>query len=50
MAKLAGASFSVAAQGTPRDIMQPALIERCFGFAVRMLDARDRTAPAAVPA
>jgi iron complex transport system ATP-binding protein len=30
--------------------MQPALIERCFGFAVRMLDTGDGSAPVAVPA
>ncbi|MFM0206319.1 heme ABC transporter ATP-binding protein [Paraburkholderia sediminicola] len=44
------AEGSIIAQGTPRDIMQPALIERCFGFAVRMLDAGDGSAPVAVPA
>lgn len=41
---------TIIAQGAPRDIMQPALIERCFGFAVRMLDAGDGSAPVAVPA
>lgn len=44
------ADGTIIAQGTPRDIMQPALIERCFGFAVRMLDAGDGSAPVAVPA
>lgn len=44
------ADGTIVAQGAPRDIMQPALIERCFGFAVRMLDAGDGSAPVAVPA
>lgn len=44
------ADGTLIAQGTPREIMQPALIERCFGFAVRMLDAGDGSAPVAVPA
>ncbi|MFM0643279.1 heme ABC transporter ATP-binding protein [Paraburkholderia bryophila] len=44
------ADGTIIAQGTPREIMQPALIERCFGFAVRMLDAGDGSAPVAVPA
>ncbi|MFM0499745.1 heme ABC transporter ATP-binding protein [Paraburkholderia caffeinilytica] len=44
------ADGTIIAQGTPRDIMQPALIEQCFGFAVRMLDAGDGSAPVAVPA
>ncbi|MFL9865640.1 heme ABC transporter ATP-binding protein [Paraburkholderia fungorum] len=44
------ADGTIIAQGSPRDIMQPALIERCFGFAVRMLDAGDGSAPVAVPA
>jgi iron complex transport system ATP-binding protein len=44
------ADGTIIAQGAPRDIMQPALIERCFGFAVRMLDAGDGSAPVAVPA
>jgi iron complex transport system ATP-binding protein len=44
------ADGTIIAQGAPRDIMQPALIERCFGFAVRMLDAGDGLAPVAVPA
>ncbi|WGS52787.1 heme ABC transporter ATP-binding protein [Paraburkholderia sp. D15] len=44
------ADGTIIAQGAPREIMQPALIERCFGFAVRMLDAGDGSAPVAVPA
>ena len=39
------ADGTIIAQGAPRDIMQPALIERCFGFAVRMLDAGRRLGP-----
>jgi iron complex transport system ATP-binding protein len=44
------AEGTIIAQGTPHEVMQPALIERCFGFAVRMLDAGHGTAPLAVPA
>ncbi|MFL9883523.1 heme ABC transporter ATP-binding protein [Paraburkholderia agricolaris] len=44
------ADGTIIAQGSPHDIMQPALIERCFGFAVRMLDTGDGSAPVAVPA
>jgi len=29
--------------------MQPELIERCYGLAVRMLDAGGESAPVAVP-
>ncbi|MFT4065924.1 heme ABC transporter ATP-binding protein [Paraburkholderia sp.] len=43
------ADGTIMAQGTPREMMRPDLIERCFGFAVRMLDAGDAFAPVAVP-
>ncbi|MFM0738775.1 heme ABC transporter ATP-binding protein [Paraburkholderia xenovorans] len=44
------ADGTIIAQGTPREMMQPELIERCYGFAVRMLDAGAESAPVAVPA
>lgn len=44
------ADGTIIAQGTPRDVMRPALFERCFGFAVRMLNAGDEWAPVAIPA
>ena len=33
------ADGAIVAHGAPREIMQAALIERCFGFAVRVIDA-----------
>lgn len=48
MALLAGGT--IIAQGAPHDMMRPDLIERCLGFAVRMLDAGHPFAPVAVPA
>lgn len=48
IALLAGGT--ILAQGTPHEMMRPDLIERCFGFAVRMLDAGPPFAPVAVPA
>jgi iron complex transport system ATP-binding protein len=44
------ADGSIIAQGAPREAMRPDLIERCYGFAVRMLDAGQDHAPVAVPA
>jgi iron complex transport system ATP-binding protein len=44
------ADGTIAAQGLPRDMMRTELIERCFGFAVRMLDAGAGAPPVAVPA
>ncbi|SDI46143.1 heme ABC transporter ATP-binding protein [Paraburkholderia phenazinium] len=44
------AQGTIIAQGTPHEIMRPELIERCYGFAVRMLDSGTETAPVAVPA
>jgi iron complex transport system ATP-binding protein len=44
------ADGTIIAQGPPRDVMRPDLIEQCYGFAVRMLDAGSDSAPVAVPA
>jgi iron complex transport system ATP-binding protein len=44
------ADGAIIAQGPPREVMRPALIEQCYGFAVRMLDAGQDCAPVAVPA
>ncbi|MGF6773641.1 iron complex transport system ATP-binding protein [Paraburkholderia sp. GAS199] len=44
------ADGTILAQGTPREMMCPELIERCYGFAVRMLDSGGESAPVAVPA
>ena len=44
------ADGAIIAQGAPRDVMRPDLIEQCYGFAVRMLDAGRDHAPVAVPA
>ncbi|HLX00991.1 MAG TPA: hemin ABC transporter ATP-binding subunit, partial [Trinickia sp.] len=41
---------AILAHGAPRDMMQPDLIERCFGFSVRMLDSGADAPPVAVPA
>ncbi|RDK00336.1 heme ABC transporter ATP-binding protein [Paraburkholderia lacunae] len=43
------AEGTIIAQGTPHKMMRPELIERCYGFAVRMLDAGGEWAPVAVP-
>ena len=40
----------VIAQGSPAEIMRADLIEQCYGFAVRMLDAGHTWAPIAIPA
>lgn len=39
----------VIAQGAPCEVMRPDLIEQCYGFSVRMLDAGRGHAPVAVP-
>lgn len=44
------ADGTIIAQGTPHEVMQPDLIERCYGFAVRLLDAGSDAAPVVVPA
>ncbi|KAF1029639.1 MAG: Hemin import ATP-binding protein HmuV [Burkholderia plantarii] len=44
------ADGTVLAEGVPADIMQPSLIERCFGFAVKMIEAGDGAPPVMIPA
>jgi hypothetical protein len=44
------ANGAIIAQGAPREVMRPVLIEQCYGFTVRMLDAGRDHAPVAVPA
>jgi iron complex transport system ATP-binding protein len=44
------ADGTILAQGAPREMMRADLIERCFGFSVRMLDAGAGAPPVAVPA
>jgi iron complex transport system ATP-binding protein len=44
------ADGTIVAQGVPREIMRAELIERCFGFAVRMLDTGADAPPVALPA
>jgi iron complex transport system ATP-binding protein len=43
------AQGTIIAQGTPYEMMRPELIERCYGFAVRMLDSGEEAVPVAVP-
>nr|WP_323120451.1 heme ABC transporter ATP-binding protein [Burkholderia alba] len=44
------AQGTIFAHGMPSDIMEPALFERCYGFAVKMLDGGDGAPPVMVPA
>ncbi|MDF3085742.1 heme ABC transporter ATP-binding protein [Burkholderia sola] len=44
------ADGTIVAQGTPRDVMTPAHIARCYGFAVKMVETGDGTPPVMVPA
>ncbi len=44
------ADGEVLAEGTPAEVMRPALIERCFGFAVKMVETGDGAPPVMVPA
>jgi iron complex transport system ATP-binding protein len=44
------ANGTILAQDTPRNVMRTELIERCFGFSVRMLDTGADTPPVAIPA
>ncbi|WDD91255.1 heme ABC transporter ATP-binding protein [Burkholderia sp. FERM BP-3421] len=44
------ADGAIFAAGAPHDIMTPGLFERCYGFAVRMLDAGGDAPPVMVPA
>ncbi|WP_414440395.1 heme ABC transporter ATP-binding protein [Burkholderia sp. 22PA0106] len=44
------ADGDVFAEGPPAELMRPEAIERCYGFAVKMLDAGDDAPPVMVPA
>ncbi|CAG2323506.1 MULTISPECIES: heme ABC transporter ATP-binding protein [Burkholderia] len=44
------ADGTIVAQGTPRDVMTPAHIARCYGFAVKRVETGDGTPPVMVPA
>ncbi|KWE62888.1 hemin importer ATP-binding subunit [Burkholderia ubonensis] len=44
------ADGTIVAHGAPRDVMTPANIARCYGFAVRMVETGDGAPPVMVPA
>jgi len=44
------ADGTIVAHGTPRDVMTPAHIAQCYGFAVKMVETGDRSPPVMVPA
>jgi len=44
------ADGTIVARGVPRDVMTPAHIARCYGFAVKMVETGDGTPPVMVPA
>ncbi|HEF5874565.1 TPA: heme ABC transporter ATP-binding protein [Burkholderia cenocepacia] len=44
------ADGTIVAHGAPRDVMTPAHVARCYGFAVKMVDTGDGTPPVMVPA
>ncbi|KVD71360.1 hemin importer ATP-binding subunit [Burkholderia ubonensis] len=44
------ADGTIVAHGAPRDVMTPANIARCYGFAVRMVETGDGGPPVMVPA
>ncbi|RQU13610.1 heme ABC transporter ATP-binding protein [Burkholderia cenocepacia] len=44
------ADGTIVARGAPRDVMTPAHIARCYGFAVKMVETGDGTPPVMVPA
>ncbi|AOL07914.1 heme ABC transporter ATP-binding protein [Burkholderia contaminans] len=44
------ADGTIVAHGTPRDVMTPAHITQCYGFAVKMVDTGDGAPPVMVPA
>ncbi|MBP0606502.1 MULTISPECIES: heme ABC transporter ATP-binding protein [Burkholderia] len=44
------ADGTIVAQGAPRDVMTPAHIARCYGFAVKRVETGDGTPPVMVPA
>ncbi|MBY4867322.1 heme ABC transporter ATP-binding protein [Burkholderia sp. Bp9017] len=44
------ADGTIVAHGAPRDVMTPAHIARCYGFAVKMVETGDGAPPVMVPA
>lgn len=44
------ADGTIVAHGTPRDVMTPAHIARCYGFSVKMVETGDGAPPVMVPA
>ncbi|WP_175697754.1 heme ABC transporter ATP-binding protein [Burkholderia ambifaria] len=44
------ADGTIIAHGTPRDVMTPAHIAQCYGFAVKMVETGDGAPPVMVPA
>ncbi|CAI8694926.1 heme ABC transporter ATP-binding protein [Burkholderia pyrrocinia] len=44
------ADGTIVAHGAPRDVMTPAHIAQCYGFAVKMVETGDGTPPVMVPA
>ncbi|KUY60576.1 heme ABC transporter ATP-binding protein [Burkholderia sp. RF2-non_BP3] len=44
------ADGTIVAQGAPRDVMTPAHIAQCYGFAVKMVETGDGSPPVMVPA
>ncbi|MCA8304539.1 heme ABC transporter ATP-binding protein [Burkholderia seminalis] len=44
------ADGTIVAHGAPRDVMTPAHIAQCYGFAVKMVDTGDGAPPVMVPA
>jgi len=44
------ADGTIVAHGTPRDVMTPAHIAQCYGFAVKMVETGDGAPPVMVPA
>ncbi|MPV68344.1 heme ABC transporter ATP-binding protein [Burkholderia sp. BE17] len=44
------ADGTIVAHGAPRDVMTPAHISQCYGFAVKMVETGDGTPPVMVPA
>ncbi|KAB0642280.1 heme ABC transporter ATP-binding protein [Burkholderia latens] len=43
------ADGTIVAHGAPRDVMTPAHIAQCYGFAVKMVETGDETPPVMVP-
>ena len=44
------ADGTIVAHGAPRDVMTPAHIAQCYGFAVKMVETGDGAPPVMVPA